>query len=604
MPTNYNFTNKLDYLSLKFPNISNSAQRLYLLGTQTGMLHAGGVPQPNAKCTISIQNLSSSELSPGKENQALRITPTGTAEVWNSLGIYLGITPRPDNLDYVGNATRTYRISFSYRSNSTGIGRTFSGNISDNPYGGSGSSGFGNNASTTITDTNWYKKDIWFTRTFTGDRWVGFGGFTNSSTTNVWTPSEWIDIADFTFTWDEQPTTTTSFDDQFIPADTFRQGNLFGWGTTSNIGILADGSTYRSSPILVNSFSSWKNLTASGDITATVYQSYAIDSSGYLWFWGNSNVPANWPLTTTTGIRQIYTTPERATNSGTWKIVGMFENAGGAAIKTDGTLWTWGSSASGRLGINSSTNTQTLVQEFTSSTNWLSLSCGYSHVAAIKADGTLWTWGRNSYGQLGVNDTIDRSTPVQEFTSSNNWKMVSCGSNATSAIKTNKTMFLWGSWYTITPSMPSGASSGLPADGAKSIPYQENTLSTNWKTVSSTSAFVSQQGYNVALKEDGTAWRWGFRPLSNSSISSEQTIVQFATENNYKWKKCFAGNPTYLISDDTTLWGLGDNSEGQLGVNDTIYRNTPVQITNLSNFKEVKKYNSHTHALRYIDPII
>jgi alpha-tubulin suppressor-like RCC1 family protein len=78
----------------------------------------------------------------------------------------------------------------------------------------------------------------------------------------------------------------------------------------------------------------------------------------------------------------------------------------------------------------------TPVQEFTSSTNWKQSAGGYRHNAAIKTDGTLWLWGRNSFGQLGINDLVSRSTPVQEFTSSTNWKQVSAGGYHVGSVKT------------------------------------------------------------------------------------------------------------------------------------------------------------------------
>lgn len=87
-------------------------------------------------------------------------------------------------------------------------------------------------------------------------------------------------------------------------------------------------------------------------------------------------------------------------------------------------LWTWGGNAYAHLGVNDTITRSTPVREFTSSTNWKQVSSNANHVAAIKTDGTLWTWGYNFYGQLGNNTVTNRSTPVQEFTSSTNWKYI------------------------------------------------------------------------------------------------------------------------------------------------------------------------------------
>ena len=106
-----------------------------------------------------------------------------------------------------------------------------------------------------------------------------------------------------------------------------------------------------------------------------------------------------------------------------------------AAIKTDGTLWLWGYNAFGQLGTNSTTRTSSPVQTVSGGTNWKSVSCSAYHTAAIKTDGTLWTWGYNPSGQLGDNSITNRSSPVQTVSAGTNWKSVVCGESLTAAIK-------------------------------------------------------------------------------------------------------------------------------------------------------------------------
>ena len=105
------------------------------------------------------------------------------------------------------------------------------------------------------------------------------------------------------------------------------------------------------------------------------------------------------------------------------------------------TLSTWGYNGNGQLGINDttndSTNRSTPVTTFAGGTNWKQVSGGYLHTAAIKTDGTLWTWGYNNVGQLGINDTTDRATPVTTFAGGTNWKQVAVGDYQTVAIKTS-----------------------------------------------------------------------------------------------------------------------------------------------------------------------
>ena len=112
-----------------------------------------------------------------------------------------------------------------------------------------------------------------------------------------------------------------------------------------------------------------------------------------------------------------------------WSQVSAGQFSSCSAIKTDGTLWTWGVGNQGRLGINATGNRSTPVTTFAGGTNWLKVSTGYDHTAAIKTDGTLWLWGVGDNGELGNaigaytfgNPNFVRSTPVTTFIGGTDW---------------------------------------------------------------------------------------------------------------------------------------------------------------------------------------
>ena len=165
-----------------------------------------------------------------------------------------------------------------------------------------------------------------------------------------------------------------------------------------------------------------------------------------LFGWGNNGYGNLGDNTRTTRSSPVQTIAFGAN----WKQVSTGGNSNShftAAIKTDGTLWTWGRNDWGGLGDNSVSQRSSPVQTVAFGTNWRQVSLGLHYAACVKTDGTLWTWGRNSYGQLGDNTRTNRSSPVQTVAFGANWKQVSCGESYTAAIKTDGTLWLWGYNY-------------------------------------------------------------------------------------------------------------------------------------------------------------
>ena len=127
--------------------------------------------------------------------------------------------------------------------------------------------------------------------------------------------------------------------------------------------------------------------------------------------------------------------------------MGHYLSRGGShttSIKNDGTLWAWGYNYYGQLGDGTTDSKNIPTQEATASITWFSVSAGVRHTVAIKSDGTLWSWGQNYYGQLGDGTTTDKNIPIQEATASNTWSHVSVGSPHTVAIKNDGTLWVWG----------------------------------------------------------------------------------------------------------------------------------------------------------------
>ena len=123
------------------------------------------------------------------------------------------------------------------------------------------------------------------------------------------------------------------------------------------------------------------------------------------------------------------------------------------AMKTDGTLWVWGNNNQGSLGLNQAQNTRYSSPVQLPGTTWSKIGGldQYGSFGGIKTDGTLWVWGNNAYGALGQNDgagTADRSSPVQIYGGGTNWNdILIMGQFTTIATKTDGTLWSWGHGY-------------------------------------------------------------------------------------------------------------------------------------------------------------
>src|SRR5256885_15520642 len=112
------------------------------------------------------------------------------------------------------------------------------------------------------------------------------------------------------------------------------------------------------------------------------------------------------------------------------------------AVRTDGSLWCWGSNYSGEIGDGTNTSQTTPVHVGTA-TNWAGIDAGGNFTCALRTDGTLWCWGSNLRGQLGDGTTTNRNAPAQVGTATT-WASGSAGGYHRCAVRTDRTRGGWG----------------------------------------------------------------------------------------------------------------------------------------------------------------
>ena len=359
---------------------------------------------------------------------------------------------------------------------------------------------------------------------------------------------------------------------------------LWTWGPNASgrLGINSIGTINISSPVqTVSTGTDWKQTSASSAMSA------AIKTDGTLWLWGDGaagKMGNNSILNRSSPVQTV-------SNVTTWKSISATGSTV-AAIKTDGTLWMWGEGTGGKLGNNAILNQSSPVQTVSNVTTWKSISNGSNHSTAVKIDGTLWVWGLVAGGAIGNQSNLNISSPVQTVSNVTTWKSSSAGGSQSAAIKTDGTLWLWGC----------GIEGRLGTNSTVSVssPVQTVSSGTNWKNVSVGLA------HNAAIKTDGTLWLWGSVSSGklgdlSSGISHKSSPVQ-TVSGGTNWFNVSAGdNNTGAIKTDGTLWMWGGGNFGTLGNNIGYYysASSPVQtISGGSGWKQLSVGALHITAIR------
>ena len=145
-------------------------------------------------------------------------------------------------------------------------------------------------------------------------------------------------------------------------------------------------------------------------IAAGTYHSLAIQKDGSLWAWGRNDFGQ---LGLGSADFNPHSTPTRVGTATNWVAVvaGGYHSLG---LRADGTLWAWGYNYYGQLGLGvPDTTDRHIPAQVGSSTNWVAIAAGSYHSLGLRADGTLWSWGNNFNGQLGLADNTDRHIPTR-----------------------------------------------------------------------------------------------------------------------------------------------------------------------------------------------
>jgi alpha-tubulin suppressor-like RCC1 family protein len=375
-------------------------------------------------------------------------------------------------------------------------------------------------------------------------------------------------------------------------------GTVWAWGDNS-YGELGDGTTTdHLSPVQVPS------LTGVASVATGAHFSLALKSDGTVWAWGDNH----WG-TLGDGTQTQRLSPVRVTG-----LTGIVAVAAGEshalAVNSDGTVWAWGTNSNGELGNGSTAAAYLAPVQALGLTNVIAVAGGSSFSLAVRSDGTVWSWGYNNYGQLGDTVWPSRNTPAQ-VSGADAVVAVAAGSATSLALKSDGTVLAWGygaaddetnayspvpvpglatatslavGWWHRLAVESDGTLWGWGSNGSGQLgdAIVREQAPTQVSGLAGVTATAAGGGFSFARKSDGTLWSWG---ANNYSVLGDGTNISRSTPGQVSnltavTQVAASVDHTMAVQADGTVWVWGHGATGapQHQVDSAV----PVQVTDLA----------------------
>lgn len=326
------------------------------------------------------------------------------------------------------------------------------------------------------------------------------------------------------------------------------------------------------------------------------HSSYTLDTSGRITLWGANGV----------GQLGLGTTEDALTPRSMplplgivrWTMVAAGRSHT-LALAGDGRLFGWGSNNYGEVGQSKLKNYHAQPMPIVSAggvASFVEIAAGYGHSLAIGADGKLYAWGNNTFGQLGLGSTtpMDTSSPavVAMPAGVTSWSAIGAGMYSSFALGNNGVLYAWG--YNATGLLGVGDMNQRNQPTAVA-----NPAGVTWRMV------VAGENHTLALTTDGNLYGWGDDSYGQTALgdAEDQTIPRHVSfpPGVTSWSSISAGGShSAAIGSDGRLYAIGRNDDGQIGKGDTLDARDPYVMpfpAGVTSWRSVSLGLTHTLAV-------
>ena len=263
-----------------------------------------------------------------------------------------------------------------------------------------------------------------------------------------------------------------------------------------------------------------------------------------------------------------------------------------AAIREDGSVWTWGDNSKGQLGNGGALFYKTPVKlEAISNVKAAAATKEYSVI--LKNDGTVWTFGSNKNGVLGDGTYTDKYAPIQ-VQGLTDIEKISASATHVLALKEDGTVWAWGS-----------NDSGQLGDGT----YTNRLTPVQVKNIKNVADIAALNQFSIVLLKNGNVWTWGNSGygVESDKVKIDRTLPMQVNEL-YGIKMISAGYDHILaLKSDRTVWVLGSGSSGQYGYEvpqKELDKMKPLRVSGVSDVKYIAAGYYHNIAIKWNGTVI